>query len=466
MISEASSIATIPVGGDAVATKFVILVVEDGAGEREALARLLRLQGYEVQTARDVDRAEQLLAQPIDLVISDLRMGGRTGVDLLRIWQERHPQTPFIIVTAYGEVESAVDAMKLGARDYLTKPIDPERMLDLVRRCLAERKADGEKHAGGGSQVGVGRLLGDSPAMQRVRDQILRAASTDSTVLILGESGTGKELVAEAVHSHSNRGRRPLVTVNMAAIPETLVESELFGHVKGAFTGASSDRVGRFEEADHGTLFIDEIGDFPQAGQAKLLRVLETRVVRRIGAETERSIDVRLIAATSRSLREMIEERRFREDLYYRLNVITIELPPLRERREDIPQLVDHFVESIAETLKRPAPSIDPVVFGALCGHHWPGNIRELRNCLESMIVMAQRDKLTQADLPAGLSAAIGDDVGQGSAEEELRLDSLEKSVILQTLKKCDGNRTRAAEALGISVRTLQRRLKVWGVTN
>lgn len=464
-MSTASHSST-PSAATALETKPVILVVEDGAGEREALARLLRLQGYEVLTARDVDRAEQLVGQPIDLVVSDLRMGGRTGVDLLRLWQERHPATPFIIVTAYGEVESAVDAMKLGARDYLTKPIDPERMLDLIRRCLADREKTGPRKTALGSQVGVGRLLGDSPAMQRVRDQILRAAATDSTVLILGESGTGKELVAEAVHAHSNRARRPLVTVNMAAIPETLVESELFGHVKGAFTGAATDRVGRFEEADRGTLFIDEIGDFPLASQAKLLRVLETRVVRRIGAETERSIDVRLLAATSRNLRQMIDERRFREDLYYRLNVITIELPALRERREDIPQLIDAFVESIAETLKRPAPAIDPVVYGALCGYSWPGNIRELRNSLESMIVMAPRDKLTPADLPQNLSGTLTDDLVRGTNEEELRLDSLEKSVILQTLKKCDGNRTRAAEALGISVRTLQRRLKVWGITN
>lgn len=455
-----------PSSPTAVDSKPVILVVEDGAGEREALARLLRLQGYDVMTARDVDRAEQLLAQPVDLVVSDLRMGGRTGVDLLRIWQERHPATPFIIVTAYGEVESAVDAMKLGARDYLTKPIDPERMLDLIRRCLAEREKAGPRKSVAGSHTGVGRLLGDSSTMQRVRDQILRAAATDSTVLILGESGTGKELVAEAVHAHSNRARRPLVTVNMAAVPETLVESELFGHVKGAFTGAASDRIGRFEEADHGTLFIDEIGDFPIASQAKLLRVLETRVVRRLGAESERSVDVRLIAATSRTLRQMIDERQFREDLYYRLNVITIELPSLRERREDIPQLIDYFVESIAETLKRPAPTIDPIVYGALCGYGWPGNVRELRNCLESMIVMAPRDKLSPADLPANLSGTLTDDLVRGTTEEELRLDSLEKSVILQTLKKCDGNRTRAAEALGISVRTLQRRLKVWGVTN
>lgn len=443
-----------------------ILVVEDGAGEREAMARLLRLEEFEVVTARDANHALTMIDRPIDLVVTDLRMGGRTGLDLLRTWQIHRRTTPFILVTAYGDVETAVSAMKLGARDFITKPVDPKRLLEMIRSSLPTSTAAGADTAvTSPAQHGVDRLLGQSAVIRRVRDQVRNAADTDSSVLILGESGTGKELVAEAIHYHSRRSTKPFVVVNMAAVPEALVESELFGHAKGAFTGAVGDRIGRFEAAHGGTLFIDEVGDFPLASQAKLLRTIETRVIQRLGSNEERSVQVRLVAATSRNLRQMVREQRFREDLYYRLNVISIELPPLRERREDLPQLIDHFVEQLGATLGKAAPRLSVDLRGFLLSYPWPGNVRQLRNVLESMLVLNRSETLTLDDLPTELAEHAALAVPE-TAEDQFRLDQLERSVIMQTLKRCEGNRTRTAEALGISVRTLQRRLKEWDRDN
>ncbi len=439
-----------------------ILVVEDGPAEREALARVLRFEGYDVLTARDAATGLRHVVDEVDLVISDLRMGKQTGIDLMRAWNERRTGTPFIIVTAYGDVESAVSAMKLGARDYITKPIDPTRLLELVRSCLAHKT---EEVARGPEDdtVTADRLLGDSQTMRHIREQIVRAASADSNVLVLGESGTGKELIARAIHHHSRRSAAPLVTVHMASVPENLVESELLGHVPGAYPGATTDRMGRFESAEGGTLFIDEIGDFPQSSQAKLLRVLETHVVHRLGSDVEQTVDVRLVAATSRDLRSMVQQGKFRSDLFYRLNVVTIEVPPLRERREDIPLLTDFYVRTIARTLGKAAPELTPDLIAYLCNYDWPGNVRELRNCLESMLVLSRGERLSLEDLPAGFSAPPLETV-RTPVDDESRLDSLEKSVILQTLRRFDGNRTRTAMELGISVRTLQRRLKSWGM--
>ena len=438
-----------------------ILVVEDGPGEREAMARLLRLEQFEVLTARDANHALTMIDRPIDLVLTDLRMGGKTGIDLLRTWHIHRPQTPFILVTAYGDVETAVEAMKLGARDFLTKPVDPKRLLDRIR---AQVSASSTTTPSGNpprpALTGVDRLLGESAAMKRIREQIRNVAQADSSVLVLGESGTGKELVAEAIHFHSARAHKPFVVINMAAVPEALVESELFGHARGAFTGATGDRVGRFEAADGGTLFIDEVGDFPPASQAKLLRTLETRVIQRLGSNEERNVQVRLVAATSRDLRRMVRDHAFREDLYYRLNVVTIELPPLRDRRDDLPQLIDFLVDQLSRTLGKAAPRLTAELRGFLIGYAWPGNVRQMRNVLESMLVLNRAEVLTVGDLPTELAQhAAGIEEGE---DEQFRLDHLERSFILQTLKRCEGNRTRTAEALGISVRTLQRRLKEW----
>lgn len=449
--------------------KHRILVVEDGPAERDSLARVLRLEGYEVVTAHNPDHALTLLDQPISFVVTDLKMGVRNGFDLMRSWHHRRPRTPFIMLTAYGDIEAAVTAMKLGACDFLTKPVDPPRLLELIRTHLALN----DTISGAGAQPtdvthGVERLIGVSAGMQRVREQIRRVAPSDSIVLIVGESGTGKEIVAEAIHAHSLHAAKPFVVFDIAAVPEALVESELFGHVKGSFNGATSDRLGRFEAADGGTLFIDEVGDFPLASQAKLLRVLETRIVQPVGGSEDRIVSARLIAATSHNLRDRVREKHFREDLFYRLNVVVIELPPLRERREDIPLLIHHFAQRIAATIQKPPPTLTAELHGFLISYDWPGNIRELRNCLESMIVLSSSQELSLQDVPPNIhddfsEAGQADNGGEISAAEKSQLSKLEKSVILQTLKRMEGNRTRSAEALGISVRTLQRRLKGWG---
>ena len=433
-----------------------ILVVEDEQAERDALARVLRMEDFLPETAASVEAALKWLDRRIDAVVSDLRLGlGANGVDLLRAWRERHPTTPFILLTAYGDVESAVDAMKLGADDYLTKPVDPDQLLELIRRCLADR-AQLRPHRDGFEQI-----VAQSDVMFGIFDQTYRAAQTDSTVLIVGESGTGKELIASALHENSPRKPGPFVTVNMAAIPEALVESELFGHVKGSFTGAARDREGRFQAADKGTLFIDEIGDFELSSQAKLLRALENSTVTPVGSNREQTVDVRVVAATSRDLFEMLSDGTFREDLYYRLNVVRIALPPLRDRREDIRPLVHNFLAECCEQQNRPLLQIDQTLIQYLESFDWPGNVRQLRNCIESMVVMAARDVLTVDDIPGHLEPPVTFEPDM-QLPRDTTLDELEREAIRQALDRFQGNRTHAAESLGISVRTLQRRIKEW----
>jgi DNA-binding NtrC family response regulator len=446
--------------------KSTVLVVEDQASEREAMARMLRLEQYEVLTAPNPEQALGHLEVPVDLIISDLRMGAHSGVDLLRHWKKRRPSIPFIMVTAHGEVESAVEAMKLGAEDYLNKPVNPDELLILVAKCLEARQKDEmirELRQRLDERFGFEKIIGNSRPMLQVFDQARRAALADSTVLVTGESGTGKELIAEAIHQNSPRKDGPFVTVNMAAVPENLVESELFGHQKGAFTGATGARTGRFEAANDGTLFIDEIGDFALASQAKLLRVLENRKVTPLGGNHDREVNVRVVAATSRNLEEMVERGEFREDLYYRLNVVAIQLPPLRQRREDIPLLVGHFLRALGQRDGKPELEIEPELARFLETYEWPGNVRQLRNCLESMVVMAHGAKLALDDLPAtiaqGARAAQDVEVPPGTTLEEL-----EHAAVEQTLHQFRGNRTHAAESLGISVRTLQRKLKAWEI--
>jgi DNA-binding NtrC family response regulator len=370
------------------------------------------------------------------------------------------------MVTAHGDVDSAVEAMKLGAEDYLNKPVNPDELLILIKRCLRSVEKDttiADLQHRLDERLGFEKIIGQSQAVLNTFQRARRAAATDSTVLITGESGAGKELIAEAIHQNSPRKPGPFVTVNMAAVPEHLVESELFGHTKGSFTGATESRIGRFAAADGGTIFIDEVGDFKLESQAKLLRVLETRTVTPIGSNNDREVNVRVVAATSRNLEEMVRREEFREDLYYRLNVIRLELPPLRERREDIPLLIRHFLEQFAEALDRPIPELSPDLKKVMQEHDWPGNVRQLRNCLESMVVLASGDKLTVSDLPSSLMANShgGNDV---SIPAGIKLEELEREAVEQTLEKNNGNRTRAAETLGISVRTLQRKLKAWGL--
>jgi DNA-binding NtrC family response regulator len=336
----------------------------------------------------------------------------------------------------------------------------------LVAKCLESRRKDqtiAELQSRLDERLGFEKIIGHSKSMLEVFEHARRAAMAESTVLITGESGTGKELIAEAIHQNSPRRERPFVTVNMAAVPEHLVESELFGHIKGAFTGATESRIGRFEAANGGTIFIDEIGDFAWGSQAKLLRVLENRKVTPIGSNDDREVDVRVVAATSRNLEEMVSEDQFREDLYYRLNVVTLHLPPLRDRRDDVPLLVNHFLRQLCEKLGREPLAVAPELREYLETYEWPGNVRQLRNALESMVVLARNDELTLQDVPAMMHHAP--DLGDGIAiPPGMKLEELEREAVEQALEQHGGNRTHAAAALGISVRTLQRKLKSWGL--
>lgn len=448
--------------------KNAILVVEDKQNERLAIARLLWQEDYEVKMAANPEEAIAFLDDSIDLVISDLRMGENSGVDLLRMWKSRRPATPFVIVTAHGDVTSAVEAMKLGADDYLTKPVNPDELLILITRCLESRRKDQTiRHLQErlDERLGFEKIIGRSRCILDVFDQARLAAQSDCTVLITGESGTGKELIAEALHHNSQRKNGPFVTVNMAAVPEHLVESELFGHVKGAFTGAMAARIGRFEAAHGGTLFIDEIGDFALASQAKLLRVLENHTITPIGSNDDKQVDVRAVAATSRNIEEMVRNHEFREDLYYRLNVVTIRLPPLRERTEDIPLLVGSFLSSFCAAHNKPELQVDPALMQFFETFEWPGNVRQLRNTIESMVVLSRGDRLTMENLPVTLES---DPLLRSShaAPGSSSLVALQRAAVERALAEFNGHRTRAAESLGISVRTLQRKLKAWGMEN
>src|SRR5437773_4946432 len=342
-----------------------VLVVEDHETERRALTQVLKADGFTVYGAENADKAIGYADENIDVVLSDLHMGDVSGIDLLQLWKKRKPDIQFILVTGERAPANIVEAMKNGAYDYVTKPINPDELLLLIRRAVESQQKDKELdnlRRRLDQKFGLGQIVGQSRQMKDVFARIQRAAPVDSTVLILGESGTGKELVAQALHHNSLRKKGPFVAVNCAAVPATLVESELFGHVRGAFTGATDRRMGRFEQADGGTLFIDEIGDFEIGLQAKLLRVLETFTVTPVGGHEDRKVDVRVVAATSRDIRKMVEQGTFREDLFYRLNVVTIQLPPLRERPDDIPILVDHFLKEIATTKHTPPKKISPEV--------------------------------------------------------------------------------------------------------
>src|SRR6476620_9216917 len=376
-----------------------VLVVEDNETERRALSQVLKGDGFNVFGAENADKAMGYVDENIDVVMSDLHMGDVSGIDLLQLWKKKQPDTQFILLTGERAPSNIVEAMKSGAYDYVTKPINPEELTLLIRRAIETLQKDKELdnlRRRLDQKFGLDQIVGESKQMKDVFAKIQRAAPVDSTVLILGESGTGKELVAQALHHNSLRKKGPFVAVNCAAVPATLVESELFGHVRGAFTGATDRRVGRFEQADGGTLFIDEIGDFDLGLQAKLLRVLETFTLTPVGGHEDRKVNVRVVAATSRDLRKMVEEGKFREDLFYRLNVIVVNLPPLRQRPDDIPILVDHFLREIA-TNKHTAPHrVSPEVMRRFNAYRWPGNVRELRNVLERMMVLAEGEVLTE----------------------------------------------------------------------
>jgi two-component system NtrC family response regulator len=444
----------------------LILVVDDEEPQRRVLAGFLRKAGYEVETRASAEEAlEVVAARTVDLVLTDLRMPGGSGVELLDAVRGVNPEVPVVVMTAYGTVASAVDAMKRGAADYLAKPVDLDELEVLVARTLERRALVSENRALREQVESRYRLAGletGNGRMQEAINMAARAAASRATILVHGESGTGKELLARAIHYASPRRRGPLVAVNVAALPETLLESELFGHERGAFTGADREHRGRFELADGGTLFLDEIGDLPRGTQVKLLRVLQEQAFERLGGTRAIKVDVRLVAATHRDLPAMVKSGDFREDLYFRLNVVAITLPPLRERREDVPLLVDHFLRRFADEGR--ARAVSREAMDLLLKHDYPGNVRELENLVHRAVVLARGATITTADLPlhlAGLKPEARGGEARGFAE---RVRAFEKALILEALEKAGGVQTRAAAALGMSERHLRYKLKKYGL--
>jgi DNA-binding NtrC family response regulator len=441
-----------------------ILVAEDDTTQREIIDDILSASGYHATVCPSAEESlEELAEHDYDLLLTDLKMPGMDGIELLQEVKRRQPEVDVIIMTAFATVATAVQAMREGATDYLEKPFDKDRLLLVIERALrvgALRRENLQLRALVGESLDRSRLIGESPAMQWVLRVAERAAPIDSTVLILGESGTGKELIARHIHFNGPRKDRPFVVVNCAAIPDTLVESELFGHEKGAFTGAEKARAGKFEAADTGTIFLDEIGDMQQGSQAKLLRVLQDGMVERVGATEGRNVDVRVIAATNQDLGALVEKGAFREDLYYRLEVLPIHLPPLRARMEDLPALVEHFREKLTAKLGRPAPAVPPPVLEAMARYRWPGNIRELENTLEQLFILSDSDKLSLDELPEKIRHRAPQPSGFTLPPEGLVLEDLEQDLIRQALSRSGGRIKEAAELLGLSYKTLQYRLK------
>ena len=441
-----------------------ILIIEDDPTFRSLLVAILEGEGYGI--VEEEDGKQALLAlrrRSFDLVLSDLRLPGMEGLDLFRLAKAEGIAPPFILLTAFGTVEEAVSALKEGVTDFLTKPLkDPDTLRALVRRTLENRRREltltvlRERELAG---LPPEEVLFAGAAMAEARRLIGNVADTPASVLISGESGTGKELVARMIHLASHRRDAVFVAINCAAIPENLMESELFGHEKGAFTGATQARPGKFELAAGGTLFLDEIGELPLALQAKLLRVLQERTFERLGGRREIRADVRIIAATNRDLGAEIREKRFREDLYYRLNVFPIHLPPLRERRDGLPILTEYLVLRAAQQIGRAVSLIEPEVHAAFADYDWPGNIRELQNVIERAVILSS-GRITLSDLPE----LIRRPVKRPSVTTDGSLQDLEREAILEVLAQCGGNRRLAAERLGISKRTLQYRLKEYGL--
>jgi DNA-binding NtrC family response regulator len=440
-----------------------ILVVDDEVNARSALAELLRDEGYTVEMAADGFKGLGKLEDfAPDLVVTDLKMPGLDGIELLHKVQERDPECVVVVMTAFGAVDTAVKAMREGAADYITKPVNFEELTLILRRELERKRLRleaGQLRERLSARHRVSNLIGASPAMQQVFDAVLQVAPSRASVLITGESGTGKELVAAAIHQHSPRASDPFVRLHCAALAETLLESELFGHERGSFTGAVGRRDGRFSQADRGTLFLDEIGEISPAIQVKLLRFLQEHEFERVGGNQTVKVDVRVIAATNRNLLERVRQGHFREDLYYRLNVVTIEMPPLRARPSDVPVLASHFLAKYAKENDRPITSFADAALERLVRYNWPGNVRELENAVERAVVVCRSEQIRGEDLspsimPAGASADGQPPIPGASMPE------LERYAILKTLEHTGGSTSRAAEILKISARKIQYKLR------
>ena len=441
--------------------KFRILIIDDEKNIREGLQMALEDEGYDVLTAEDgTVGLQKALSEVVDLVITDLRMPGIGGQEVLRRVTSETPGVPVIVLTGHGTVETAVEAMRMGAYDFLTKPLDLDRLSLLVRRALQNRELvlqHRELVEQMQSDKAFEHIIGKSAAMEHVFEMIKKVAPSRASVLITGESGVGKELIANAIHNLSPRRKNSYIKVHCAALAESLLESELFGHEKGAYTGAVSQKRGRFELADGGTIFLDEIGEINQNLQIKILRVLQEKQFERVGGEKLITVDTRLITATNRDLEQEVSAGTFRSDLYYRLNVVHIHVPPLRERKEDVPLLIAAFIKEFAEENAKTISAIEPKARAALYAYDWPGNIRQLRNCLESAVVMSSDDTIRLADLPepvrdAEQTAAIRIKIGTSLAEAE-------QHIIMETLAAYNGNKSKTADVLGIGRKTLHRKL-------
>lgn len=447
-----------------------ILVVDDDASQRRLIEFWLQEEGHSVITANDGKAGLHTFEQKSPcLVITDLRMPGMDGLDLLGRIRGMNLETPVILITAFGTVANAVDAMKLGAFDYILKPLNPDELKLSVHRALERKQlVDENLYLRDFAQTTFRfeNLIGNSRKMRDVFEVASQVARRDSTVLIIGESGTGKELLAKAIHQNSLRVKKPFVTINCGAIPENLIESELFGHRKGSFTGALTDRVGKFEAANEGTIFLDEIGDLTPNLQIRLLRVIQEREIDKIGHPHPIKVNVRIVAATHRNLRTMVEDSQFREDLFYRLSVVTINLPPLRERKEDIPLLVEHFLKKHCSRYQIPLLTISDDAMEVLARHNWPGNVRELENMIEHLVVLGKGDVVKPEHLPAEMRQGKSriSNISLKLPDEGISLEEVEKEILLQALEKHDWHQTKAARYLDISRKTLIYRMEKYGL--
>jgi DNA-binding NtrC family response regulator len=443
-----------------------ILIVDDEESQRQQLAGFLKKQGFSVTTAESGTKALNLCQEKnFEVALIDLKMPGMDGIELLGKLKESNPEIQVIMMTAYGSIETAVEAMKLGAYHYVNKPINLDELKLNINKALQshhllmENKYLKEELEEKYRDL---KIVGESPEIKEVLSRVSRVAKTNSTVLIIGESGTGKELVARAIHDLSDRAEKRFVAVSCAALPETLFESELFGHEKGAFTGAIKSKEGRFELADGGTLFLDEVGDIPLEIQVKLLRAIESQEFERLGGKDTLKVDVRIISATNQDLEKRIKEKGFREDLYYRLNVISVFIPPLRERREDILPLVDYFIKKANQKCGRSIQGITPAVKDIILNYDWPGNVRELENMIERGVVLARSDVIDKGDLP--YSGLISDRFLEDTSTPSFSLKNMERNHILKVLKKTDWNLMKTAEILGIHRNTLRLKIKEYGI--
>jgi DNA-binding NtrC family response regulator len=447
-----------------------VLIVDDEKHTREGLQQALA-DNYDVSVAGSADEAFNLMeAQEFDVILTDLRMPGKSGLKVIDKTLTLPNKPAVLMMTAYGNVETAVEAMKRGAVDFLTKPVNIERLEVLIQRALKTKTLEVEVkqlHERLDDKFNFEGILGNSPKLKDVLDRVKLVAPSRATVLIEGESGTGKELVAQAVHQSSPRARAPFIAVHCAALSENLLESEIFGHERGAFTGATERRIGRFEAADGGTLFLDEIGEISASTQVKLLRFLETKTIERVGGSKPIDLDVRLVAATNRNLEQLVRDGKFREDLFFRLNVVRIVLPPLRERTEDVPLLLAHYLKHFSEENGLPALTLEPGALATLQTYAWPGNIRELRNFCENAVVLRRGGSLSEFDLdpkfrggaPAAGSAG---NAATAALANPLSVEENEKRLLREALIKARGNRTKAAALMGISRRTLHRKIAEW----